>query len=331
MLKPAAAMEDSKLQEIHDFLITIAHQAGEKILAARPTTNTSDTKKNAVDLVTETDKAVETYISTALNTKYPDIKFIGEETYVPGQMNLTSSPTFIVDPIDGTTNFVHAHPYVSISLGLAINYTPYVGVVYAPFSGLLYSGIRGHGAWLTTTFPGRPNEEPSSREKLPLRQPSPLTGVGGAQLCVEWGSDRSGNDMKVKIDTFARLVRAKEEGGAMAHSLRSFGSAALNLCGVAASSLDAYWEAGCWAWDVCAGWCILIEAGGCVVGANPGEWEAGLETRRYFAIRADGDAKEGETVKGVAEGQEVMKVSKGQKAFIEEFWGFVEGKFEVGG
>lgn len=123
--------------------------------------------------------------------------------------------------------------------------------------------------------------------------------------------------MAVKANTFARLARSTESGGAMVHSLRSFGSAALNLCGVAAGQLDAYWEAGCWAWDVCAGWCILDEAGGVMVGANPGEWEASLEGRRYFAVRGDGETKE----KGI---------TAGQKAFVEEFWGFVEGRFEVG-
>jgi myo-inositol-1(or 4)-monophosphatase len=147
--------------------------------------------------------------------------------------------------------------------------------------------------------------------------------VQSAQLVVEWGSDRSGNDMAVKTNTFARLARAREEGdGAMVHSLRSFGSAALNLCGVAAGGLDAYWEAGCWAWDVCAGWCILIEAGGVMVGANPGEAKASLEGRRYFALRGDGEPKN--------KSMDDVNLSAGQHAFIEEFWGFVEGKFEVG-
>jgi myo-inositol-1(or 4)-monophosphatase len=99
----------------------------------------------------------------------------------------------------------------------------------------------------------------------------------------------------------------------MVHALRSVGTAALNLCAVAAGQLDAFWEAGCWAWDVAAGWCILNEAGGFMAGANPGEWTATLEGRRFFAVRA---APEGE-------GE--------QRRFVEELWGFVEGRFEVGG
>ena len=94
----------------------------------------------------------------------------------------------------------------------------------------------------------------------------------------------------------------------MVHGLRSFGSAALNLCGVASGGLDVYWEAGCWAWDVCAGWVILKETGGIMVDANPGNWEPKVEGRRYLAVRG----------------------GEGQKRVVEEFWGMVEGRFEVG-
>lgn len=221
---------------------------------------------------------------------------MGEETYTPST-HLTDTPTFIVDPIDGTTNFVHAYPYVSISLGLAVQQRPMVGVVYNPFTSTLYSAIRGRGAFLNRTTP------------LPLRSPAPpLDGLGSCLVAVEWGSDRAGNDYKVKVETFRKLCGAREEGGAMVHSLRSFGSAALNLCGVATGALDVYWEAGCWAWDVCAGWVILEEAGGIVVDANPENWEPRIDERRYMAVRA----------------------GERQREVVEEMWGCVVGRFEVG-
>lgn len=95
------------------------------------------------------------------------------------------------------------------------------------------------------------------------------------------------------------------------HSLRSLGSAALNMCSVAAGELDAYWEGGCWAWDVAAGWVIVTEAGGLVVGGNKGEWEIAVDGRRYLVVRG-GD---------------------GGKEFVEEFWGYVDGeqKYEGSG
>src|SRR5213080_4513563 len=99
-------------------------------------------------------------VSHTLGAKYPTFKFMGEETYQPG-MQLTDHPTFICDPIDGTTNFVHQHPYVCISLGFACNKEPKVGVVYNPFNGHLYTGIKGEGSYLTDLKTG------TEKQRLP--------------------------------------------------------------------------------------------------------------------------------------------------------------------
>lgn len=224
---------------------------------------------------------------------------MGEETYKPGD-KLSTAPTFIVDPIDGTTNFVHAYPYVSISLSFAVDSIPQIGVVYNPFNKTLFSGINGKGSFLT--------DMNHDKTRLPLKEPEPLGGLDKCLVAVEWGSDRSGNDYDVKVETFRKLCASKEDGGAMVHSLRSFGSAALNLCAVAAGNIDVYWEAGCWAWDVCAGWVILTEAGGAIVDANKGNWKPRVDERRYLAVR-----------KG-----------QGQKELIEVFWDNVQGTLEVG-
>lgn len=224
---------------------------------------------------------------------------MGEETYTPGD-RLTPSPTFIVDPIDGTTNFVHSYPYVSISLGLAIDLVPVVGIVYNPFTSTLYSGIRGHGSFKTIGN-GR-------KQRLPLRSPpEKLESLSQALVAIEWGSDRTGHDYELKTQVFKSLAASKENNGAMIHGFRSLGSAALNLCAVAEGSIDMYWEGGCWAWDVCAGWVVLQEAGGRVVDANPGSWEVALDARRYLGVRAG-------AVDGV----------------VEEFWGHVKGRMTYG-
>lgn len=125
-------------------------------------------------------------------------------------------------------------------------------------------------------------------------------------VAVEWGSQRSGPTWDVKVNTFPSL--AGEHGG-MAHSLRSLGSAALNMCSVAAGELDAYWEGGCYAWDVAAGWVIVTEAGGLVVGGNKEEWEVAVDGRRYLVVRG----------------------GEGGREFVEEFWGYVDGKLEYEG
>lgn len=223
---------------------------------------------------------------------------MGEETYKPGH-SLSARPTLICDPVDGTTNLVHRYPYVSISLGLAIDRKPVVGVVYNPFTQTLFSAVKGMGSFLTDPF--------HDHARLPLKDPEPLA-LDKALVAVEWGSDRAGHDYDIKVKTFRNLCASQEEGGAMVHGIRSFGSAALNLCGVAAGHLDAYWEAGCWAWDVCAGWIILEEAGGQIVDANKGNWHPRIDERRYLAVR------KGER----------------QNAFIEELWSHVAGDLKVG-
>src|SRR2546421_6432049 len=302
------------LPTIASSLITLAKQAGDMIMSAKPLSSESGTKLNSVDLVTETDQAVEAMIFKTLSAKYPTFKFMGEETYKPG-MKLTDAPTFVVDPIDGTTNFVHWYPYVSVSIGFAVNREPVVGVVYNPFTGQMYTGIKGEGSYLTEYKGANAGEENTPRrQRLPLKQPpEPLKELSEALLAVEWGSDRSGRNWQTKIKTWDRLGKAKEEGGAMVHGARCFGSAALNLCAVASGSIDVYWEGGCWAWDVCAGWVILKEAGGGVGGGDPGDWEGPvpLEHRKDLAGRAGGGGEEGN--------------GNGEREVVEEFWGFGGG------
>jgi myo-inositol-1(or 4)-monophosphatase len=225
-------------------------------------------------------------------------RFHGEETYHPARP-LTDAPTFIVDPIDGTINFVHQLPHTCISLGFAIRRIPVVGVVFNPFTKTLYSAIQGRGAFMNRTT------------KLPLKgdRVEPLRGLRNALVGVSWGSERSGRNWETKIRTIERLAKARDQGGAMVHSMRSMGSAALDFCAVAAGVLDLYWEGGCWAWDVCAGWVILTEAGGIVTDGNPGNWDAKVDGRKYLAVRASPDGE-------------------GQKEIVKEFWSYIHGTFK---
>ena len=240
-------------------------------------------------------------VSTRLSSTFPDISFMGEETYKPG-VRIGPEPTFVVDPIDGTTNFVHSFPNACISLGLAVERQPTVGVIYNPWQDLLFTAIKGKGAYLTKLKGTAP-------QKLPLaKSPRPLEGLGNSLVAIEWGSTRDGPNFDLKVDVFRKLAGSKETGGSMVHSLRSLGSAALNIAAVAAGQMDLYWEGGCWAWDVCAGWCIFNEAGGKMVHGNPGNWDPELEARVYLAVRG---------------------APTGQKEIVEEFWKVVgDGKMD---
>lgn len=273
----------------------------------------------AADIVTETDQAVEAHVSRRLSEAYPSFAFVGEETYKPG-VRVTDVPTFVVDPIDGTCNFVHGFPEACVSLGFAVDRCPAVGVVYNPYQDLLYSAIRGRGAYQTLGANWGLEGGRGRRRRLPLsgsaagssgsgadpaseerRIPPPLGDLSTCLVAAEWGSGRDGPNYEAKTTVFKKLCASRETGGAMVHSIRSMGSAALNLCGVAAGHLDLYWEGGCWAWDVCAGWAILTEAGGRVVNANPGDWDPAIDERKYLAVRAAPDPAQ-------------------QVAVIEEFW-----------
>ncbi|KAG5957058.1 hypothetical protein E4U58_006301 [Claviceps cyperi] len=285
-------MADLDLEAVRDEMVAVAYEAGRMILAANPADLDTGTKLNSVDIVTEADQAVEKMVSTRLSASFPSVAFMGEETYKPG-MRLGPEPTFVVDPIDGTTNFVHSFPNACISLGLAIERSPAVGVIYNPWQDLLFTAIQGRGAYMTRIKGTTPL-------RLPLaKSPRPLEGLGTCLVAIEWGSGRDGPNYEIKTDVFKKLAASRETGGSMVHSLRSLGSAALNMAAVAAGQMDAYWEGGCWAWDVCAGWCILKEAGGIMVSGNPGEWDPELESRIYLAVRG---------------------APKGQKELVEEFW-----------
>ncbi|EGC45483.1 myo-inositol monophosphatase [Histoplasma capsulatum var. duboisii H88] len=330
MATSAAHASAPDLQEIHDFLIDLATRAGAVITGAKPLVNGVDSKKNSraapqtsnarhllrnapvpvqyityrlmmhicSDLVTEYDRAVEAMVSKELRSRYPTYEFMGEETYHLSSV-LTDAPTFIVDPIDGTVNFVHGFPNFCISLGLTVNRQPVVGVVFNPSTAALYSAIRGKGAFFNRTT------------QLPLKGAAaePLRGLRNALVAVEWGSDRVGRNWETKLRTFERLGKTEEEGGAMVHSMRCTGSAALNMCAVATGALDLYWEGGCWAWDVCAGWVIVTEAGGLVVDGNPGGWEGQVDGRKYLVVRPSPNGE-------------------GQKEIIEEFWSHIQGTFD---
>lgn len=249
-------------------------------------------------------------VTARLSEAHPTFAFVGEETYQPGVTRVTDAPTFIVDPIDGTTNFVHSFPNACISLGATVGRRPVVGVVYNPFQDLLFTGIKGKGSYMQRNASLEEGKGRAEKVKLPLGgdNPAALGDLSSALVSIEWGSQRDGENFDVKVRTFQKLAASKESGGGMIGGLRSLGSAALNLCACAAGQLDLYWEGGCYAWDVAAGWCILNEAGGIMVSGNPGAWETELDSRVYLAVRG---------------------ASGGQKELVEEFWNIIgDGKMD---
>uniref|UniRef100_A0A0E0KFY0 Inositol-1-monophosphatase n=1 Tax=Oryza punctata TaxID=4537 RepID=A0A0E0KFY0_ORYPU len=209
--------------------------------------------KGQVDLVTETDKACEDLIFNHLRKHYPDHKFIGEETSAAlgATADLTDNPTWIVDPLDGTTNFVHGFPFVCVSIGLTVGKIPTVGVVYNPIMNELFTAVRGKGAFLN----GSPIKTSSQNELVK------------ALLVTEVGTKR---DKATLDDTTNRINKLLFK----IRSIRMCGSLALNMCGVACGRLDLCYEIGFGGpWDVAAGALIIQEAGGLVFDPSGGEFD----------------------------------------------------------
>ncbi|KDN52359.1 hypothetical protein K437DRAFT_220774 [Tilletiaria anomala UBC 951] len=293
-------MSELNLQEVLDFAIDLAKKAGKAISdgqAKRFTEGTAaETKKNSADLLTEVDQATEKLVKEAITAKYPDHAFIGEES-AQGSESVPEGGCWIVDPIDGTTNFVHGFPYCCISIGFTYKKEPVMGVIYAPFLDHLYYALQGHGAYLVTA------QAPEPR-RLPLAKPTPLPSMRQAVVAMEWGSDRRSEILEAKLQSFRRLCGDPEdvEGGKMVQGIRSIGSAALVSASIAAGSIDVYYEIGTWSWDQCAGTAILREAGGVTVGSKAWTSKAlasdsmfgtvppeVLMGRKYLSIRAIGD------------------------------------------
>ncbi|WOO81683.1 Protein qutG [Vanrija pseudolonga] len=284
------------IDEVLAFAIQLARDAGDLIREGQAgifkSQSVAQTKANAVDLVTEVDKAVEAFIFGRIRAAYPQHQFIGEETY-HGQV-ISDKPTWIAwsSPIDGTTNFIHGYPMAATSIGLAVGGVPVVGVVYNPFLNMLYSAGAGRGAYLNQTT------------RLPITgKPRPLADLGHALISVDIGGSRRPSVLSSRLRTFEKLAGEPEFGGKMVHSLRSIGCASLNICQVASGGQDMHWEIG-------AGICILTEAGGAAFGGKhtaltgevdrklivgrkylfvrniaPGPGETGLEVQRQFATQ----------------------------------------------
>jgi len=193
------------------------------------------TFKSPKDLVTETDKKVEHFLVKQILSTFPDHGIFGEETGVtPG-----SSPyLWIIDPIDGTTSFVHNQPFYSVSIGLEKDGELILGVVYAPVLDQMFFAETGKGAFLNS----KPIRVSATRE---LGNSVMATGFA----CLR--SELTDNN----LTHFNRIVPKLRD-------IRRYGSAALDLCYTACGSLDGYWEMNLNPYDIAAGVVILKEAGG---------------------------------------------------------------------
>ncbi|KAF9293116.1 hypothetical protein BGZ74_011848 [Mortierella antarctica] len=317
------------LESYLHFAISLAQLAGPIILEGFNSRFTPERsallvkKGNTADLVTEWDQKVEKIVRAEIASKMKDHCFIGEETVAAGEeCGLTNAPTWIVDPIDGTTNFVHGFPFVAISIGLAINQEPVVGVIYNPMMNQLFTAAKGQGAYVSKI-----DENPREQgRRLPLSYPHaplPLQDISMALIAGEYGSSRGTKDINARTVSMRNLAAVEPAAwtpgrkAGHAHGIRCLGTAAMNMMCVAQGQFDMYWEIGPWEWDICAGIIIIRESGGVVVDGCGREVTDGelLIGRRILCVRACSDEDGNSSPEAIA---------AAQRKIIEEAWSIVE-------
>lgn len=239
-------MGDAGLELFTHYAADIAREAG-TVLRERFGKPHEVRFKGTIDLVTEADQAAEDLIAGRLRELYPSHELLCEE----GSRGAENESTFrwVVDPLDGTTNFAHGLPTFAVSIALEEAGEPIVGVVYDPMRDELFAATRGGGATLNG---------------LPIH----VSGVDqliGSLLVTGFSYDFAYRARQAEVwRDFLTRVRA----------IRQTGSSALNLCYIAAGRLDGYWERGINAWDVAAGALLVTEAGGKVSDLRGGPYRS---------------------------------------------------------
>ena len=237
-------------QELRDIATAIALDAGKLILQRRTEgVKVAATKSTVIDVVTEADKECEAFITERIAQLRPDDGVFGEEG---AQKESTSGLTWIIDPIDGTVNYLYNIPAYAVSIAVVeglpdpATWKQLAGAVYNPVTQELFSAAQGLGATLSlgsgAEFPLAVSNETDIRHALVA------TGFG-------YDSERRRDQAQTLLNV-APVVR----------DIRRAGSAALDLCSVAAGRLDGYFEKGTKPWDHAAGSLIVREAGGVVAG-----------------------------------------------------------------
>lgn len=235
--------------DILKVVVDVAHKAGSMILAALHT-NTDDNvhHKGRVDLVTDTDRKVEAEVMRILKEKFPHTHFLAEESTEAAKEVLSNEPTWIIDPIDGTTNFVHKHPVFCVSIALAIAGNVVVGVVYNPQLNELFTATRRGGARLNGV-------------KISVSRADSLEK---AVVATNVGVDRTPEGVEFLTKNIQKLLLNNVQ------SIRCNGSSAWEMSSVACGRLDAFYEKGIHSWDIAAASLIVTEAGGVVTSFEPG-------------------------------------------------------------
>lgn len=198
-------------------------------------------KSSSSDLVTAFDKQCEAEVVAVLKNRTPTYAIISEETR--STVALTNAPTWVVDPIDGTTSFIHGMYDCAVSIGLVVDGVPVVGVVNAPLLGKVFTAVKGEGAFCNGT-------------------PIKVSSTKSLRSAIIFSHFSSCNRSEEAVNSIISIQKALCMEPV--HAIRCHGSAAVDMCLVASGAAEVYFDAETHIWDIAAGTVILTEAGGVV-------------------------------------------------------------------
>jgi myo-inositol-1(or 4)-monophosphatase len=222
------------MKELLETAEAAARKAGRHIMKSMSNLGRVDEKGRA-DLVTNVDRGSEDIIIGEIRKKHPDHAILAEES---GENSSTGSFRWVIDPIDGTTNFVHGYPFFCVSIAVQKKGDTVAAVVFDPFHDEMFSAIQGRGAFL-------------NQEEVYVSLTPDLSG----SLLATGFPYRTGEQWHYNMSLFKEFY-------SRTHGVRRDGAAALDLCYVAAGRFDGFWEYDLNPWDVAAGLLIVQEAGG---------------------------------------------------------------------
>ncbi|MGE5131661.1 MAG: inositol monophosphatase family protein [Gemmatimonadota bacterium] len=250
-----AAETDAEAGELLTLAAGVAAEAGRMLLRERPAgpagrPEVADTKSSPTDVVTAMDRAAEQLITDRLLAGRPGDAVLGEEGGESGHGRVR----WIVDPLDGTVNYLYGLPDWAVSIAAEVSGTVVAGVVSVPARGEVFTAVRGGGGWLRAGGAG------------PVRLRA-NTGVPLARALVATGFGYAAGRRQVQGEVVAAVLPRVRD-------IRRGGSCAVDLCSLAAGRVDAYYERGVNYWDYAAGGLVATEAGARVAGlagrpANP--------------------------------------------------------------
>nr|XP_027201285.1 inositol monophosphatase 3-like [Dermatophagoides pteronyssinus] len=251
-----------------EFVKELAYKAGKEIVNRRKNALVFSQKTSVSDLVTSCDVAVEKFIMQEVRKSFPDSKFFGEECE---HVELTDELTWVVDPIDGTTNFIADICLYSVSIAVLVKKEILYGVVYVPTINEMFYAEKGKGAFCN-------GKRIRCNESKCLTQCLSCTGFCAGHIKPNPRDDEKRAALRSALSD---VVWANSKALAYhTRGLRRFGCCSVELCYVACGKLDIFCELGPHEWDVAAGILVLEEAGGFVTDIAGGQRE--LDSRSFL-------------------------------------------------